>query len=357
MFAIFDSQIQSRIRFFLYRWRFLLDFIGIGVASLVLEIVVRRIVLAAGISEMFGNALGIGSGISIAYWLNCRFNFKVPPARRKKAFIVFSFISLLSLLCNYWLRFSVFKLGIEYERGRFLSSSLLFSLAYILHLRYSFQGFKEVGVAVYVDSAEDIRMIRKKVGDFPSFIHVDIVDDSFKAGCSLPSTERMEVVRACWERKAIHAHVMSSNPRFWMKWVLAYCDVAIFHIEGVTDCAAILEEARMAGKKIGIALRIGTPLDLAKPYLASVDIVLLLAILNPGQSGQLLQMEVLDRVAELDQLPERQYFEICVDGGVNDKNISLLKVEKVVSGSFVLNYHDPCLRIMRLQTSCNYEST
>jgi ribulose-phosphate 3-epimerase len=356
MFKILDSQLQSQIQFFSYRWRFLVVFIAIGVASLMLEIVIRRMVYTVGLPDLVGSVLGIVSGIFIAYWLNARFNFKVPPARRSKAFRVFTLISLLSLLCNYLLRFSFFDLRIDYERGRLLSSALLFSLAYMLHLRYSFQGFKEVGIAVYVNNAEDIRLIRQKVGEFPSFIHVDIVDESFNSDCSLPSTERMEVVRACWERKQIHAHVMSSAPRFWMKGVLAYCDVAIFHIEGVADLEDILEEARIAGKKVGIAIRMETPLDLLMPYLNSVDIVLLLAIANPGQSGQLFQMEVLERIAALDQLPERSHFEICVDGGVNDQNISLLKVEKVVSGSFVLNSHDSCRRIMRLQTSSNYEA-
>jgi pentose-5-phosphate-3-epimerase len=356
MLKYLSPRLQSEILFLLYRWRFFLVYIVIGVGSLVFEFMIRRLLLQAGVPHGIGACLAVAAGVFFAYWLNVRFNFKIPPVRRRHAFMLFVSISLLSLVLNYLLRARLTQWGIDYELGRLGSSAVLFSFAYLLHRRFSFRDYKQVGVAVYVNSAEDIRLIRQKVGMFPSFIHVDIVDETFNTYCTLPATMRMEVVRAYWEDKEVHAHVMSSQPRRWLKDVLAYCDVAIFHIEGVDDLPAIIAETRQAGRRVGLAVRIDTPIERLRPHVSSVDLVLLLAIAEPGRSGQVFQMAALERLAALNKWPERRRFEVCVDGGVNERNISLLTVEKVVSGYSVLNHVDPRRQIMRLQTSSNYEA-
>ena len=46
---------------------------------------------------------------------------------------------------------------------------------------------------------------------------------------------------------------------------------------------------------------------------------------------------------------------MCVDGGVNEEIIGVLKVEDVVSGFSVLSNSDPKQQILRLQTSGRYE--
>jgi len=318
---------------------------------------IRRIGIDVfGFPVFMSVAMGVSAGILFAFWLNARFNFKIPPSRNKIAFLFFVMISLGSLGCNFLLRAQLSKWNLGYEVGRLISSVVLFCFAYLLHRKFTFRNFKEVGIAVYVNTAEDIRLIRQKVGEFPSFIHVDIVDETFNPNCTLPATMRMEVVRAYWEKKPIHAHVMSSEPRRWLNDILAFCDVAIFHVEGVIDLPEIIADVKNAGKKVGVAMCYSTSTEAILPYLDSVDIVLLLAIAQPGYSGQVFQMEVLDKIKELNALTERRNFEICIDGGVNERNISLLPVEKVVTGSSALNHADPIRQIMRLQTSSNYES-
>ena len=44
-----------------------------------------------------------------------------------------------------------------------------------------------------------------------------------------------------------------------------------------------------------------------------------------------------------------------MDGGINEKIISLVQVEDVVSGASVLNHSNPKQQILRLQTSGRYE--
>lgn len=355
MLDLFDSHVQVRLRFAVYRWRFFLAYVVIGVVSLLMEFAVRRLWMASHPSETAGTMLGTMVSILVAYWLNVRFNFKVPVAKRRMAFFLFVSISLLSLLLNLWLRSHLAGLRMPYEQSRLLSSALLFSLAYALHRRFSFRNAKQVGLAVYANSTEDIRQIHSRVGMFPDFIHVDIVDDTFNPQCLLPSTHRLEVVRAYWPDKIIHGHVMSSNPRRWLEDLLRFSNLIILHVEGVADLRDLACEIRAAGKQVGFALRCETPLEDLRPVIDLASLVLLLTIPEPGRSGQGFQMFVLDKMQELNQWPARRSFEVCIDGGVNERNIHLLNIEKVVSGAAVLNHPDPPRQIMRLQTSSNYE--
>ena len=61
------------------------------------------------------------------------------------------------------------------------------------------------------------------------------------------------------------------------------------------------------------------------------------------------------KIEELNKLPFRNDFILCIDGGVNDKIISLLKAENIVSGSAVLNHQTPQKQILRLQTAGRHE--
>ena len=54
-------------------------------------------------------------------------------------------------------------------------------------------------------------------------------------------------------------------------------------------------------------------------------------------------------------MKSRNRFTVCVDSGVKSKIINKFISEKVVSGSEVLNNHNPIKKIMSLQTLARYE--
>ena len=61
-------------------------------------------------------------------------------------------------------------------------------------------------------------------------------------------------------------------------------------------------------------------------------------------------------IKKLNDLPFRNKFTLCVDGGINEHIVNLLEAENIVSGSSVLENSDPKKQIMRLQTVGRYES-
>ena len=78
----------------------------------------------------------------------------------------------------------------SYEKSRFIISGCLFLLGYILHRKFSFSEHKRVGIAVYANGQEDISGIHEKIGSFPDFIHVDIVDSTFASNAIEAKTYR-----------------------------------------------------------------------------------------------------------------------------------------------------------------------
>ena len=67
-------------------------------------------------------------------------------------------------------------------------------------------------------------------------------------------------------------------------------------------------------------------------------------------------MKSLELITLINNHKYRNRITLNVDGGVNAKNIYLLKSENVVSGSYVLNAENSIKNIMILQTSSQYES-
>lgn len=351
-----DSPLQTRIAFLLYRYRFLLVYVVIGFCSIVAEILLFKALTHFNLPELPSKIAGVAAGVALAYFLNVRFNFKVPHGKRKRAFLFFLVISTGSFLLNMVVKTWFTEHGWSYEKARVVTSGMLFLIAYFLHRRFTFADAKQVGVAVYANKVEDIQAIRRKVGLFPDFIHMDVVDETFRPGTETPNTHRIEVAHAYWPQKQLHAHLMTRLPSRYFEWVLPFADVIIVHVESDENLDEVFQKIRAAGKRVGLCVTMATPLDQVKPFAAKIDLLMLLSIARPGHSGQEMELSVVERIAEIQHWPERKHFEMCVDGGVNERTISLLNVEKVVSGSSVLNHPNPTRQIMRLQTSSNYEA-
>ena len=350
-----SSDVISALAFAAYRYRFLGVYVGIGVVSLGWEFVVYRGLERLGVATPLCAAIGVISGILLAFRGNVRFTFKVPIAKRRRALYYFIAISFLSWGIQFLLRSRI--PGWSYEQARLATSGCAFFLAYLLHRRFSFSDFKKVGVAVYANGIEDIKSIHHRIEDFGDIIHVDLVDSTYGREDHEVATYRLEVVRAYWPRKPIHLHLMSRTPSRYLREIFPHVDRIYVHLEIAEDVDGVLASIRQAGKQAGVAVLIDTPLEAVQPLLDRIDGVLLLAILQPGSSGQSFEMATLERVAALNAWPQRSRFDVCVDGGVTEVNVGLLNVEIVVSGSSVLRSADPRRQIMRLQTSSSYEQS
>jgi ribulose-phosphate 3-epimerase len=278
--------------------------------------------------------------------------------KRRRALVYFFVISVGSGMLQFVLGDYLSLLSrFSYEEARACISGSVFLLAYMLHRRFSFRDRKRVGVAVYANGTEDIRGIFDKIGTYPDFIHVDVVDDTFVALAPDAKTYRMEVIRAYWPAKEVHTHLMVKNPSTWFDDVLPYSDFVFIHAEIDEDVASGLDEIRRSGCGAGLCLSMETSVDFAQDLAGKFDALMLLTIPEPGRSGQKFDPDALAKIRRANDLRARGEFRICVDGGINDQNVGLLGVEDVVSGSYVLNGDSPRRQVMRLQTSNSYDET
>ena len=346
-----NPDLLSSIAFSAYRYRFLFVYVVIGVLSLCWEFVLYRGLERLGLVYPSCAVVGVVSGVLVAYWGNVRFNFKVPIAKRQRALLYFIVISFFSWIVQFLIRRRIQNWS--YEEARLVISGSVFLVAYLLHRRFSFSDYKKVGIAVYANGIEDIKTIHARIANFADIIHVDIVDATY--GHENPRTYRLEVVRAYWPSLPIHVHVMSRAPSRYLQDIFPHVDRIYIHVEIDEDVGAVLANIRNAGRQVGLAIAADTPLEAVRPYLDRIDGVLFLAVSKPGSSGQSFEMATLERTADFNRWPERSRVDVCVDGGVTERNVGLLSVEIVVSGSSVLNNPNPRRQIMRLQTSSSYE--
>ena len=245
---------------------------------------------------------------------------------------------------------------LSYEWSRLFISGSVFLLAYALHRNYSFRDFKKVGVAIYDNGVEDLEYIHGRIGHYPDFIHVDIVDKSMSEDADDVKTYRMETMKAYWPNIQVQTHIMSYEPTQWLDQVIPYSDVVYIHAESQDDVESLIKKIKKNDKKAGIALTMGTNPEEVLALLKLADYVLLLTLEKPGSSGQKFDIDGLKRIKQINTLSFRNQFVLCVDGGVNENIIDMLEAENIVSGSFVLKSTDPKRQIMRLQTVGRYEA-
>ena len=355
MLVFLDKEIAGKLSFWGYRYRFLCGYILIGVTSIALEILCYFGLERVGLHPPTSNLLGLAAGVFFAYWMNVRFNFRIPRGRRNRAFLFFMLISFVSVMVNFAFKRQLEVMGWSYGSARFVVAGSLFLCGYVLHRRYSFSDYMKVGVAIYTTRQEDIVGIHDKIGVCPDFIHVDVVDDTIVEGSEAPTIHRLEVIKAYWPKKPIHIHLMSKQPLRWIDELAPFADVLFVQGQMTDDIGEVLSVIQKHGKKSGLCVTLDTSLDNIKPYLEKVHAVMVLAILKAGYSGQRFEMEALEYIKTLREWQTKWGFQLCVDGGVNEKNIGLLNVEYVVSGSSILEHTQPHRQIMRLRTQSRYE--
>ena len=347
---------MKKINFLFYRYRFLVLYILFGFFSLVIELIVYKFLLSFNFQYFPTIFLSFLIGLLAAFFLNIRFNFHITLAKRKKALFYFSLISAFSFCVQLLLRSFIQGYGYDMDASRFVIAGLFFIFSYILHRKYSFREYKKVGVAIYADGVEDIKLIFNKISNISDFIHLDIVDKTYNPKCKDVKAYRAEAVRAYWQNKKIEVHIMSRNPSVWLADLLPYVDIIYIHPTMDEILSEVIDKINLKNVKAGIALTVNEPLEIIDSYIETnkVNHILLLAIPKPGFSGQKFDFSALQLLEKLNNHKNRSKFEICVDGGVNALTVKYLNVESVVSGSYILGAQNPIENIMHLQTSGEY---
>ncbi len=172
------------------------------------------------------------------------------------------------------------------------------------------------------------------------FIHFDVMDGRFVPNISI-GLPVLEATRR-GTTLPIDVHLMMLEPERWVdEFAEAGADVITFHAEATPHALRLVESIRQSGKKPGVAINPGTPLEMVEELIPFVDQVLLMTV-NPGFGGQSFIDAMLGKIERLRERIDmaRSGCVIQVDGGINPSTIGgavRAGATSIVAGSAVIN--------------------
>lgn len=195
----------------------------------------------------------------------------------------------------------------------------------------------EIVPTILVKSSEEFAKRLRLVEPFVKRIQWDIADGVFVENTTFSD---VSVLKDLDTKLPIEADLMVADPQNWIErltplrqgsegQVDTRVDRLIFHVESTSEPEVLIQDARLAGFKVGLTLDPDTPLKQVWDYLCEVDLFQAMGV-KSGWGGQEFVPEVLDRIGEVRRsFPE---LPISVDGGVNAETAS----QAVAAGANIL---------------------
>jgi ribulose-phosphate 3-epimerase len=121
-------------------------------------------------------------------------------------------------------------------------------------------------------------------------------------------------------RKVFDAHLMIAPCDPYLEaFAKAGCDIITVHVESGPHVHRSLQAIRALGKKAGVTLNPGTPIETIENVIDLIDLILVMSV-NPGFGGQAFIPSALEKVARARALAGGRPIDIEIDGGVTPDN-------------------------------------
>ncbi len=174
-----------------------------------------------------------------------------------------------------------------------------------------------------------------------AWAHFDVMDGMFVPNISV-GVPILEACRKSSKLLTLDVHLMVQSPeRFLEAFAAAGADILTIHAEATPHAHRAVQMIKAMGKRAGLAINPGTPIEAFRPLLPDLDLMLVMSV-NPGFGGQAFIPNSLERLRQAahlrDQLNPQCLLE--VDGGVNHKNIYSIAqtgVDVLVAGTAVFS--------------------
>jgi ribulose-phosphate 3-epimerase len=168
------------------------------------------------------------------------------------------------------------------------------------------------------------------------WVHVDVMDGHFVPnltfGPAMCAAIRPHI------KGVMDVHLMISPVDVYLEaYAKAGADVITAHVEAGPHIHRTLQAIRSLGKKAGVAINPGTPVEAVAELMDMVDLVCVMTV-NPGFGGQSFIESQLSKIARLRQMIGDRPVHIEIDGGITAATAPLVAkagADVLVAGSAV----------------------
>jgi len=175
------------------------------------------------------------------------------------------------------------------------------------------------------------------------YIHLDVMDGVFVPNISFGIPVIKGIRKA--SNMVFDAHLMIVEPEKYIEeFRKAGADIINFHLEATENPKKVIDLIHSTGAKAGITIKPNTPAEAVKPYLADVEMVLVMTV-EPGFGGQKFMENQVPKIRQLAIWKKEMNlgYDIQVDGGITQENVKIVLdagANVIVAGSAVFGKED-----------------
>lgn len=189
-----------------------------------------------------------------------------------------------------------------------------------------------------LDSSDRISSVEKLNFTGISYLHIDVMDGKFVNNVQFQDMDEIKRINEVSLVK-LQVHLMVEDVSSYLdRFYGLNIESITFHLEIEQDILMNIDKVHDMGYRCGIAICPDTDIQLIYPYLDKIDMVLLMSVI-PGRGGQSFILDTKDKIAMLKNYIDKNSLSVLieVDGGINDKTISLVKdADVAVVGSYIV---------------------
>lgn len=176
------------------------------------------------------------------------------------------------------------------------------------------------------------------------YIHLDVMDGKFVDNITF-GFKMIKDLRKLTSA-VFDVHLMIDEPETYVdRFIESGADIITVHLEAVKKpVIEVVKKIRARGVKSAVSIKPKTDVNLLKPLIPYVDMVLIMSV-EPGFGGQAFMESSLDKVKAVKEMikAENRDIEIEIDGGINEKTAAAAVsagVDVLVAGSYVFKAED-----------------